>query len=120
MRKIKIQTKTGAYYFFNKPFIRFTADYLNNPNSKIHPHIIVAKKGKKYISVGVTHSPIVRGKTTDELPDNIERSFVIDSGIYVRDKNEYTCNKSINRYHVSDRDKDVAKDIVKNAIKIYK
>lgn len=116
----KLFAKTGVYSVYKKPFVRFTNDYLSDSKSKLHPHIVVAKIGKKYVSVGVTHSPIVRGKTTDELPDNIERSYVVNSGIYVRDKKEYTFPHQIDGYHVTNRDKNVAEDIIKNATKVYK
>lgn len=116
----KLIAKTGVYSVYKKPFVRFTNDYLSDSKSKLHPHIVVAKIGKKYVSVGVTHSPIVPKKETLELPDNIERSYVVNSGIYVRDKNAYFKPNRLDNYHISEADQMLAENIIKNATKVYK
>lgn len=89
-----------------KPYVMMSRDNPKDPKSKMHPHVIVGRTKVGFVSVCVTHSPTVKGLGTVSVPDNIQRSYVVDRA-YERQASDYEMPNYPSNYGVSASDEAV-------------
>lgn len=74
-------------YYFKKPFVMFNR--VANPSNGQHPHAILGMIDDKYLSMNITHSSNVFGKTTIKLEKNPQDSYLVADDIYILPINSY-------------------------------
>lgn len=106
--------------YFRKPFVMVSSDDSDYPFRK-HFHIVVGKKGKKFVSFSVTHSPSVSGCSVKPLPDNIRRSYYVSDPVYVRSQSLYSKPYGDYDYDVSTSDwRELRKALHVNGLRIHR
>lgn len=74
-------------YYFKKPFVMFNrvADISRGE----HPHAVLGKINNNFVSMNITHSKNVLGKTTIKLEKNPEDSYLVTDDIYILPMSSY-------------------------------
>ena len=70
----------GAY-FYKKPFVMFNR--VADTSRGEHPHAILGRIDDKFVSMNVTHSKNIFGKTTMKLAKNPEDSYLVTDDVYI-------------------------------------
>ena len=99
-----------------RPYVMVSRDDPRDPASRFHLHVVVGRKDGKLVSVQLTHSPFVPGLRTKAVPDNVERSYCVDTA-YVRNPKDYLAPYYPSNYFISSRDRIAFENVAKRTRK---
>lgn len=78
----------SSIHWFSKPFVMFNR--VSDPKEKKHPHGVVGRIGNDYVSLNITHAPVVKGKPTVKLGKNPEDAYVVSQDVYQLPASSYS------------------------------
>ena len=84
----------------------------NDKRAKLHPHIVIGKTANGLVSIGVTHSVVVKGLNTVKPPQAIDKAYMVDTA-YERKDTDYMVPFHPDDYEISNQDRFVLHDVAK-------